>query len=93
MALPIPCVLAVLSVRTADIKKAAIQTGNGIGRIGPETLILVCSTTLGAVFEAALPQMGLLNWLKFSRAASMGSNTNHNHDDELRWIVRVYIPS
>lgn len=63
LALPIPCVLAVLSVRTADIKKAAIQTGNGIGRIGPETLILVCSTTLGAVFEAALPQMGLLNWL------------------------------
>ncbi|MGB0632108.1 MAG: hypothetical protein ACPGRZ_15570 [Alphaproteobacteria bacterium] len=64
LVLPIPCILAVLTVRAGDLSMALRQTASGIGRIGPETSVLVCSTTLGAVFEAALPHMGLLAWLQ-----------------------------
>ena len=60
---PIPCILAVLTTKTGDLGMALRQTGHGIGRIGPETSILVSSTALGAVFEAALPHMGLLDWI------------------------------
>ena len=64
LSLPIPCVLAVAYVPTGSVSRALRQTADGIGRIGPETTILTCSTTIGAVFEAALPHMGLLDWLK-----------------------------
>jgi hypothetical protein len=64
LALPVPCILAVLTVHTGNLNVAFRQTASGIGRIGPETSILVSSTTLGAVFEAALPHMGLLDWLE-----------------------------
>ena len=63
LVLPIPCIVAVLSAKSGNVKIAIRRTGSGIGRIGPETSILVSSTTLGAVFEAALPHMGLLDWL------------------------------
>ncbi|MEC7488801.1 MAG: hypothetical protein VYA17_04350 [Pseudomonadota bacterium] len=62
LSLPIPCLLAALQVRAASVPEVCRQTTGGIGRIGPETSILTCSTTLGAVFEAALPHMGLLAW-------------------------------
>jgi len=64
LTLPIPCILAVVTVRSGNLSRAFRQTASGIGRIGPETLILVSSTTLGAVFEAALPDMGVLAWLE-----------------------------
>jgi len=62
LSLPIPCLLALFQIRSGSIPGALRQTAAGIGRIGPETSILACSTTLGAVFEAALPHMGLLTW-------------------------------
>ena len=63
LSLPIPCLLAVVLIPAGSVSRALRQTADGIGRIGPETSILACSTTLGAVFEAALPDMGLLDWL------------------------------
>lgn len=63
ISLPVPCLLAVMQTPAGSILRALRQTASGIGRIGPETSILAFSTTLGAVFEAALPHMGLLDWL------------------------------
>jgi hypothetical protein len=63
LSLPIPCLLAILFIRKGSVARALRQTATGIGRTGPETSILANSTTLGAVFEAALPHMGLLDWL------------------------------
>ena len=64
LVLPVPSIVAVLTVRAGSLAQAGRQTASGIGRIGPETFILVSSTTLGAVFEAALPGMGVLGWLE-----------------------------
>lgn len=64
LALPIPCLLAVMKLPAGSVSRALRQTASGIGRIGPETTILACATTLGAVFEASLPHMGLLDWLQ-----------------------------
>ena len=64
LVLPVPSIVAVLTVRAGSLVQAGRQTASGIGRIGPETFILVSSTTLGAVFEAALPGMGVLGWLE-----------------------------
>lgn len=64
LALPLPCLLAIASVPAGSVRQALGQTITGIGRIGPETSILVCATMLGAVFEAALPDSGLLDWLQ-----------------------------
>ena len=63
LSLPIPCLLAVMQIPAGSVPRALRQTASGIGRIGPETSILACATTLGAMFEAALPHMGLLEWL------------------------------
>ena len=60
LTLPIPCILAVVTVRSGNLSRALRQTASGIGGIGPETFILVSSITLGTVFEAALPDMGVL---------------------------------
>lgn len=64
LSMPIPCLLAVMQIPAGSVRRALRQTASGIVRIGPETSILACSTMLGAVFEAALPNMGLLDWLK-----------------------------
>lgn len=64
LTLPIPCILAVVTVRSGDLRRALRQTASGIGGIGPETFILVSSITLGTVFEAALPDMGVLGLLE-----------------------------
>ena len=64
LALPLPCMLAIYLAPTGNVTKALSQTAEGIGKIGPEISILVCATTLGAVFEAALPDSGLLGWLR-----------------------------
>ena len=64
LALPLPCLLAIATVPAGSVRQALGQTITGIGRIGPETSILVCATMLGAVFEAALPESGLLDWLQ-----------------------------
>lgn len=63
VSLPIPCLLAVLQVRSGSVRRTLRRTFDGIGRIGPESTILACATTLGMVFEAALPQTGILDWL------------------------------
>ena len=65
LVLPGPSIVAVLTVRAGSLVQAGSgRLHPGIGRIGPETFILVSSTTLGAVFEAALPGMGVLGWLE-----------------------------
>ena len=64
ISLPIPCLFAIWQSPAGNVGRAILQTATGIGRIGPETSILVCATMLVAVFEAALPSMGLVDWLK-----------------------------
>jgi hypothetical protein len=64
LAMPLPCLLAVALAPDGSIPKALKATGQRLTRIGPETAILTFATTLGGVFEAALPNMGLLDWLQ-----------------------------
>jgi len=64
LAMPLPCLLAVALAPGGSIPKALKATGQRLTRIGPETAILTFATTLGGVFEAALPNMGLLDWLQ-----------------------------
>ena len=64
IAMPIPCLLAVAAAKGGEVRAALRATGTGIGRIGPESSMLVFAMTLGVVFEASLPAMGLLDWLK-----------------------------
>lgn len=61
--LPIPCLIALITLKTGALGQALAQTANGLSRIGTETCILAFATTLGMVFEASLPHMGLLSWL------------------------------
>jgi hypothetical protein len=62
--MPIPCLLAVAAAKGGEVRAALRATRTGIGRIGPESSMLVFAMTLGVVFEASLPAMGLLDWLK-----------------------------
>lgn len=64
LAMPLPCLLAVALAPGGSIPTALKATGQRLTRIGPETAILTFATTLGGVFEAALPNMGLLDWLQ-----------------------------
>jgi hypothetical protein len=64
MSLPVLCLAGVLQVRPDAIRPVAKQALDGLGRIGTETSILVFATTLGAIFEASLPQTGILPWLE-----------------------------
>tara|TARA_R110002126_G_scaffold127188_22_gene269409 strand:+ start:133 stop:1455 length:1323 start_codon:yes stop_codon:yes gene_type:complete len=64
VALPVPCLLAVLQTRGGSVKQAVGQTFDGLSRIGPETSIICVSTILGMVFEASLPATGLVLWLE-----------------------------
>jgi len=64
LAMPLPCLLAVALAPGGSIPTALRATGQRVTRIGPETAILTFATILGAVFEAALPEMGLLDWLQ-----------------------------
>jgi len=64
LAMPLPCLLAVALAPGGSIPNALKATGQRLTRIGPETAILTFATTLGGVFEAALPNMGLLDWLQ-----------------------------
>ena len=64
MALPIPCLMAVFFSPGGSIPTALKTTIKRLPRIGPEPAILVFATILGSVFEKALPDMGLLNWLQ-----------------------------
>lgn len=62
--LPVPCLAALVSLEGGALRRALAQTAQGLSRIGTETCILVFATTLGMVFEASLPHMGLLSWLE-----------------------------
>ncbi|CAN0428183.1 unnamed protein product, partial [Discosporangium mesarthrocarpum] len=62
--LPVPCLAALISLKGDTLRRALAQTAHGLSRIGTETCILVFATTLGMVFEASLPHMGLLSWLE-----------------------------
>jgi hypothetical protein len=62
--MPIPCLLAVAAAKGGEVRAVLRATRTGIGRIGPESSMLVFAMTLGVVFEASLPAMGLLDWLK-----------------------------
>jgi hypothetical protein len=72
IALPIPCLLAIVQIKTGSVTQALRQTAAGIGRIGPETSILTFATILGVVFEASLPHTGLLDWLKENSLPAAG---------------------
>lgn len=61
--LPIPCLVALVTLKGGALRRALVQTTKGLSRIGTETCILAFATTLGMVFEASLPHMGLLSWL------------------------------
>ena len=61
--LPIPCIVALISLKNGALRQAVTQTMSGLSRIGTETCILAFATTLGMVFEVSLPHMGLLSWL------------------------------
>ena len=60
IAMPVPCLLAVLTAKGGSVRTVAKMTGQRLTRIGSETAILTFSTILGAVFEASLPATGLL---------------------------------
>lgn len=62
--MPIPCLLAVAAAKGGEVRAALRATRTGIGRIGPESSMLVFAMTLGVVFESSLPAMGLLDGLK-----------------------------
>lgn len=62
--LPVPCLVALVTLQGGTLRRALTQTAQGLSRIGTETCILVFATTLGMVFEASLPHMGLLSWLE-----------------------------
>lgn len=64
IAMPLPCLLAVAVAPGGSIPKALKETGKRLTRIGPETAILTFATIIGRVFEAALPNMGLLDWIQ-----------------------------
>ena len=64
IAMPLPCLLAVAMAPKGSIPTALRETGTRLTRIGPETAILTFATIVGRVFEAALPDMGLTEWLK-----------------------------
>lgn len=64
VALPIPCLLAILQVPKGSIGRALRQTTNGFSQIGPETSIICLATILGMVFAASLPQTGIVHWLE-----------------------------
>jgi hypothetical protein len=72
IALPIPCLFAIVQIKTGSVTQALRQTAAGIGRIGPETSILTFATILGVVFEASLPHTGLLDWLKGNSLPAAG---------------------
>ena len=72
IALPIPCLLAIVQIKTGSVTQVLRQTAAGIGRIGPETSILTFATILGVVFEASLPHTGLLDWLKENSLPAAG---------------------
>ena len=72
IALPIPCLLAIVQIKTGSVTQVLRQTAAGIGRIGPETSILTFATILGVVFEASLPHTGLLDWLKGNSLPAAG---------------------
>ena len=61
--LPVPCLFALATLRTGALRRAVKQAATGLSRIGTETCILAFATTLGTVFEASLPHMGLRDWL------------------------------
>lgn len=61
--LPVPCLLALAAGRPGAARRTLARTAGGLHGIGPEISILTLATALGAVFEAALPDTGLLAWL------------------------------
>ena len=63
ISMPIPCLGAIMMTRAGSLSRAIHQTAQGLPRIGPESSILAFAMTLGMVFEATLPQTGLLDWL------------------------------
>lgn len=67
VALPVPCLLAILQVRSGSIRRALRQTVGGFSQIGPETSIICLATVLGMVFAASLPQTGIVHWLETNR--------------------------
>jgi len=70
IALPIPCLLAILQVPTGSIRRALRQTVGGFSQIGPETSIICVATILGIVFEASLAHTGLIGWLENQNLAA-----------------------
>jgi len=62
--LPVPCLLALLVIGPKTVVSGLMATQQGAGRIGPETMLMTCAITLGTVFEAAMPESGILDWLK-----------------------------
>jgi hypothetical protein len=70
VALPVPCLLAVMQVPSGSVKRALRQSAGGFSRIGPETTILCVATVLGMVFEASLPHTGLVQWLESQNMAA-----------------------
>ena len=62
--MPLPCLLAIAFARGGNLRAALLATRDGIGRIGPETSMLVFAMTLGVVFEASLTQTGLVEILR-----------------------------
>ncbi len=73
ISLPLFCLAGVLQVRTDAVRPVARQTLVGLGRIGTETTILTFAMTLGAIFEASLPQTGLLPWLESLQLAPVAT--------------------
>jgi len=63
LGMPLPCLLAIVHAPAGDLGAALRATGDGLTRIGPETSILCFAMALGVVFEAALPDTGLLDWI------------------------------
>ncbi|MEK9684883.1 MAG: hypothetical protein VW226_10065 [Rhodospirillaceae bacterium] len=64
VSLPVPCLIGLLGMTKENSLSAVTSIKTGIGRIGPEVTLMTCAITLGTVFEAAMPQSGILTWLQ-----------------------------
>jgi len=64
ISLPIPCLVSVFVISAKTGRQVLSASIRGVGRIGPEVTIMTCAIILGTVFEAAMPQSGILNWLQ-----------------------------
>ena len=62
--MPLLCLPVLAAMGGGRLKAALRATRDGLGYLGPELCLMTFAMTLGVVLEAALPETGLLAWLR-----------------------------